>query len=191
MIWKAARYFSRDGLYFMLHEEKVGNEAKRLAIMADANPDICWAAGLTHDLGCEMGDQEYEWFSKVPSDIFRDVGIREVDSGEIIHAIINHANQLPPGRTPIGTLVVSHAHAGSFFKHYRSTATLLYHLQFKGGAPTERLDEVKENMLESCVEHESRMTDMFLRSIYEDDLVRFRARVENLELSSLLYPGRY
>lgn len=187
-----AKNHSQDGLYHMLHETRVARDATKLAKILGADPEVCWVAGLTHDLGYslpghhnEHRERSYELVVAylqslgLPYNFIKDVG----------SAILNHDQKLTPSEHPLEDLIVCQVDAGSFFKYYKGLAIWLYHMRIREGDPSQRINLVREAMVSHANETLSYLTYSPIRERYEQDIERFTERVGGLDVSKLIDNG--
>ena len=186
---KFARINSQDGLYLEVHERRVARDAEALARELGVDPDVCWTAGLTHDLGYGLPGPSEEHplrSQQITSELLLDLGTEASFIDMIGGAIINHDRKLNPLTYPLEDIVVCQVDAGSFFKYYKGMAIWLYHMRVKNGAPLERVGRVKKILLDHADETESYLTMSEIKRRYQPYIDRFHKRIENLEVASLL-----
>ncbi len=186
---KFARNNSQDRLYFMVHEEKVAIDAEKLAIDLGADPDVCWVAGLTHDLGYgQLGESEFHSLrsQKLVYQKLLNMGIDTTFRIRVTEAISNHDKVLSPSKVPLEDVIVCQVDAGSFFKYYRGMAIWLYHMRMREGDPSQRIDRVRNSLLSHSEETESYITMPEIKRIYEREIRRFKRMMGTLDVAKLI-----
>ena len=187
-----ARNSSQDGLYFMLHEEKVASDSEKVAEWLGADSEVCWIAGLTHDLGYgQSGEYQTHHLrsQKIASRKLQDLEFSQDFIKRVSSAISHQDSVLDPSKFPLEDTVVCQVDAGSFFRYYKGTAIWLYHMRIRDGNPLQRIERVRTSLLSHSEETESYITMPEIRRIYEKEIAEFRRRVNLLDVAKLIDNG--
>jgi putative nucleotidyltransferase with HDIG domain len=186
---KFTRDNSQDGLYFFLHEKKVAKEAEKLAMELGADSEICWTAGLTHDLGYGRpgeSDSHPLRSQEITSQALYNLGANADFINKVSSAILSHDKALNISKSPLENVVVCQADAGSFFKYYRELSVWMYHMVVEKGDPEERIGMVKNSLIDHAPETDSYLTHPKIRKRYNQDIIHFNERIKKLDVASLL-----
>ena len=187
-----ARNSSQDGLYFMLHEEKVASDSEKVAELFDADSEVCWIAGLTHDLGYgQPGKSQTHHLrsQKIASRKLQDLEFSQDFIKRVSSAISHQDSVLDPSKFPLEDVVVCQVDAGSFFKYYKGMAIWLYHMMIRDGEPSQRMEMVRSYLLSHSEETESYITMPEIRRMYEEEIGKFRRRIDVLDVAKLIDHG--
>tara|TARA_Y100000310_G_scaffold322897_1_gene382564 strand:- start:676 stop:1269 length:594 start_codon:yes stop_codon:yes gene_type:complete len=186
-LWRFARMNSQSKLYFLHHECKVAWGSNEVAKELDANPDISEIAGLMHDLGYSVDTGDHIQASvDLASRALAEFGVGYDEANKIKSAISTHDSHLDVLSTPLENVVVNDVDAGSFFRFYRGMAQWMYREIMTSGTPRSRLADTKSALLDHADETESYMSHPEIRARYEEDVRRFKQRIDSLTYSDVM-----
>ena len=176
----------------MLHEEKVASDSEKVAEWLGADSEVCWIAGLTHDLGYgQSGESQTHHLrsQKIASRKLHDLEFNTDFIERVSNAISHQDSMLDPSKFPLEDVIVCQVDAGSFFRYYKGMAIWLYHMMIREGDPSQRIERVRSSLLSHSEETGSYITMPEIRGIYEEEIAEFRRRVNLLDVAKLIDNG--